>query len=159
MESNLMLSWRPIAGVAVAVPGTDLKDLRILHLPGDSRIAGGVLPEATLGKESGQIAERREIDARRAEPFHAGAGGRIEHPVRQHNDYARSCFKVNDAAIGALLAVLQVHPSPTQRMPRIVDFHFCPTMGRMNARLQSGAGIGASPAPTRVGAARRRSIR
>jgi hypothetical protein len=30
-------------------------------------------------------------------------------------------------------------------MPRIVDFHFCPTMGRMNARLLLGAETGHSP--------------
>jgi hypothetical protein len=128
----MMLSWRPTAGGAVGVPGADLGDLRILHLPGDSRIAGGVSPEATVGEESSQSAQRRDIDARRTNFLHAGAGGGIEHPVRQHDDHAGRRLNVNDAATGALLAVLLADPSPVQRMPTVVDLDFRPAMGRMN---------------------------
>jgi hypothetical protein len=128
----MMLSWRPTTGGAVGVPGADLADLRILHLPSDSRIAGGVSPEATLNEESRQIAQRRDIDARHANFIHAGAGGSIEHPVRQHHDHAGRRLDVNDAATGALLAVLLADPSPVQRMPAIVDLNFRPAMGRMN---------------------------
>ncbi len=40
---------------------------------------------------------------------------------------------MDDAAAGALLAVLRSYASAVERMPAVMNFNFSPDMGRMNA--------------------------
>jgi hypothetical protein len=40
---------------------------------------------------------------------------------------------MDDAAAGALFAVLRSNASAVERMPPVVNFDFLPDMGRMNA--------------------------
>jgi hypothetical protein len=40
---------------------------------------------------------------------------------------------MNDAAGGALFAVMGICPTTVERMPAIVNFNFTPDMGRMTA--------------------------
>jgi hypothetical protein len=64
-ESNTILSWcgaRDRAGVVEIGFG----ELRILLLLGDSGIAQGASPETTIDEEIAQIAQRGDIEVRRA---------------------------------------------------------------------------------------------
>ena len=130
MESNTMLSWRGTTDGA-GVVGTDFRELFILLLLGDSRIAKGASPKTALDEEPMQIAQSSDIGAGRAN-LHAGAGGRIQHPGRQHDDHARRRLDVDNPAGGALLTVLPPNTATVEGMPPVMDFDFLPDMGRMN---------------------------
>ena len=104
-----------------------------------------------------QFIQRRYRDPRCAE-CHSGAGGGIEHPCRHHDDHAGRHFDVNDLAAGAPLNILASNPPPIEGVPPVTNFNFLPDMGRMTARLPSGAGHGCSPAPIAVASAPRSSI-
>ena len=79
-----------------------------------------------------QIQQRTHRNERRAED-HAGADAGVEHPVRKYRYDARLNLDMNDAAAGALLAVMRSNSSPVERMPAVVNFNFLPDMGRMTA--------------------------
>ncbi len=79
--------------------------MRILLLLGDSGIALGASPETTIDEEIAQIAQRGDIDVRRAY-LHAGAGGRIQDPGCQHDDHARRGFNMCNPAARTQLAVM-----------------------------------------------------
>ena len=63
--------------------------------------------------------------------LHASAGGAVEHPSRQDDDYTGRNLDVDDITAGSSLAVLLPKPAPIQRVPAIEDFDFLPDMGRM----------------------------
>ena len=91
-----------------------------------------------------QLDQRCDIGARRAD-LHAGAGGRIQRPGRQHDDHGGSCLDVDHLAASALLTVLPSNAAPTEWMPRIMDIDFLPDMGRMNGKWPSGGATRYSP--------------
>lgn len=64
---------------------------------------------------------------------HAGADAGVEHPVRKYRYDARLDLNMDDAAAGALLAVMRSNSSTVKRMPAVVNFNFLPDMGRMSA--------------------------
>jgi hypothetical protein len=64
-ESNTILSWRGATDRAGVVE-IGFGELRILLLLGDSGIARGTSPETTIDEEIAQIAQRADIEARRA---------------------------------------------------------------------------------------------
>jgi hypothetical protein len=130
-ESNTMLRWRGTTN-GVGVVGTDFGELLIFLLLGDSRITKGASPKTALDEEPMQIAQSSDIGARRAN-LHAGAGGRIQHPGRQHDDHA-GCrrLEVDNPAAGALLTVLLPNTTTVEGMPTVMDLDFLPDMGRMN---------------------------
>ena len=129
-ESNAMLSWRGTTDGA-GVVGTDFGELIILLLLGDSEIAQGASPKTAFNEEPVQIAQSSDIGARRAN-FHAGAGGRIQHPGRQHDDHAGCRLDVDNPAAGTLLAALLPNTTTVEGMPKVMDLDFLPDMGRMN---------------------------
>ena len=142
-----MLSWRRAVG-----GGAGVGRLLILLLLDDGRIVQGASSESTLDQEPMQIIQRRYRDARCAE-CHSGAGGGIEHPCRHHDDHAGRHLDVNDLAAGAPLNILAPNPPPIEGVPPVTNFNFLPDMGRMTARLRSGAKPGCSRAPTAVASA------
>ncbi len=79
-----------------------------------------------------QIPKGIRRDERRAED-HTGADAGIEHPIRKYRYNARLNLDMNDAAAGALLAVMRANSSAVERMPTVVNFNFLPDMGRMSA--------------------------
>ena len=125
-----MLSWRGATDGA-GVVGTDFGELLILLLLDDARIAKGASSKTALDQQLMQIAQRSDIDARRAN-LHAGAGGRIQHPRRHHDDHAGRHLDVDNTTAGALLAVLPPNTATIEGMPTVMDFDFLPDMGRMN---------------------------
>jgi hypothetical protein len=134
-ESNTILSWcgaRDRAGVVEIGFG----ELRILLLQGDSGIALGASPETTIDEEIAQIAQRSDIDVRRA-CLHAGAGGRIQHPGCQHDDHARRGFNMCNPTARTQLAVMLTNAAAVKRMPMVVDLDFLSDMGRMNGRSRN----------------------
>jgi hypothetical protein len=64
---------------------------------------------------------------------HAGADAGVRHPVRNCRYDTRVGLNMNDAASGALLAIMRTYMSAVERMPAIVNFNFPPDMGRMTA--------------------------
>src|SRR5205814_3414752 len=80
-ESNAMLSWRG-ATDSTAVAG----EFFMLLLLDDGRIVPGASSETALDQQLMQLSQRRQLDARRTER-HSRAGGRVEHPCRDHDDY------------------------------------------------------------------------
>lgn len=64
---------------------------------------------------------------------HAGADAGVEHPVRKYRYDARLDLNMDDAAAGALLAVMRANSAAVERMPTVVNFNFLPDMGRMTA--------------------------
>ena len=91
--------------MGAGVVGTDFDGLLILLLLGDSEIAQGASPKTTFNEEAMQVDQRGDFGMRRTD-LHAGAGGRIQHPGRQHNDHTRRRLDVDNPATGALLTVL-----------------------------------------------------
>jgi hypothetical protein len=79
-----------------------------------------------------QIPQRIRRNDRRAED-HAGADACVEHPVRKHRYDARLDLNVDDAAGGALFAVMRANSATVERVPAVVNFNFLPDMGRMTA--------------------------
>jgi hypothetical protein len=154
-ESNMMLSWRGITAGARIV-GSGFGELLILLLHGDSKITKGASPETAFNEEMIQLDQRLDCDARRAD-LHAGAGGRIQHPGRQNNDYTGRRLNVNNPATGTLLTVLLSNTAPIQWMPAVMDLDLLPDMGRMNRRLPSVVATGSSPAQRRVANEQRQS--
>jgi len=142
-ESNTILSWRGARNRAGVVE-IGFGELRILLLLGDSGITLGASPETTIDEEVAQIAQRGDIDVWRAY-LHAGAGGGIQHPGRQHDDHARRGFNIGDPAARAQLTVMLANTAAIKRMPTIVDLNFLPDMGRMNGRLPWSARTGSRP--------------
>ena len=142
-----MLSWRGAAGSSAGVGR-----LLILLLLDDDRIVPGASSETALDQQLMQLNQRRYPDARRAEP-HSGAGDRIEHPCRHHDDYTGRYLDVNDVADGALLDILASDATPIECVPAIMDLDLLPDMGRMTGRLQSAVRIICSQAPTPAGGA------
>jgi len=137
-----MLSWRE-AGVGSNGVGRD----DIMLLLDDDRIVRGASSGTALDQQVMQIDQRRQRRARRANG-HAGAGDRIQHPGRHHNDNAGLRLDVDELAAGAPFAVLQPNPAPIERMPAVVDLDLRLDMGRTTQRLPSGAATGPSPAAT-----------
>lgn len=58
-----------------------------------------------------QLDQRGDLRARRAD-LHAGAGSRIQHPGRQHDDHARRRLDVDNPAVGALLTLFLSNTEP-----------------------------------------------
>ena len=79
-----------------------------------------------------QIPQGIRRDERRAED-HARADAGVKHPIRKYRYNARLNLDMNDAAAGALLAVMRANSSAVERMPAVVNFNFLPDMGRMTA--------------------------
>ena len=79
-----------------------------------------------------QIPQGIYRDQRRAED-HAGADAAVEHPGWKHRYDARLDLDMDDAAAGALLAVMRSNSSTVERMPAVMNFNFLPDMGRMTA--------------------------
>jgi hypothetical protein len=94
-----MLSWRGAAG-GRAGGGKRL----ILFLLDDDRIVQGASPETALDQQVMQFDQARHCHARRAEP-HPGAGGRIQHPCRHHDDHAGRDLDVNNVTAGPPLGI------------------------------------------------------
>ena len=136
-----MLSWRGAAGSNAGVGR-----LLILLPLDDGRIVPGASSETALNQQVMQLNQRRYRDARRAEP-HSGAGDRIKHPCRHHDDYAGRYLDVNNLAADAPLNILASNATPIECVPAIMDLDLLPDMGRMTGRLPSAAARGCSPAP------------
>jgi len=79
-----------------------------------------------------QVTQGVYRDSRHAER-HPGTDAGVQHPVRQCCYDTRLDLNMNDAAGGALLAVVGICAPPVKRMPAIVNFDFSPDMGRMTA--------------------------
>lgn len=79
-----------------------------------------------------QVTQGIYRDSRRPQR-HASADTRIQHPIGQCRYDARLDLNMNDAATGALLAVMSVCTSAVEGMPAIVNRNFAPDMGRMTA--------------------------
>lgn len=79
-----------------------------------------------------QLTQGARRDARSSE-LHCGADAGIEHPLRQHRDYAGFNLNVNDPTASALFAVESPYGPTVEGMPRVVDFNVSPDMGRMTA--------------------------
>jgi hypothetical protein len=135
-----MLSWRGAADGNVGVGG-----LLILPLLDDVRIVQGALSEAALDQQAMQLIQRRYRHPRLAER-HSGAGERIQDPRRGHNDHPGCRLEVNNRPGLALLAPLAADTATIERVPAIPDLDLLLDMGRMTARLPSGARIVCSPA-------------
>lgn len=148
-----MLSWR---GAGVGSNGVGRDDIMLLL--DDDRIVRGASSGTALDQQAMQIDQRRQRRARRANG-HAGAGDRIQHPGRHHNDNAGLRLDVDELAAGAPFAVVPPNPAPMERMPAVVDLDLRLDMGRMTQRLPSAAGTGPSPAPTPAVTAPRRCTR
>ena len=67
----------------------------------------------------------------RVTQFHACAGGTVQHPSRQDDNYTGTNLDMDDIAAGSSLAVLLAKSAPVQWMPAVEDFDFLPDMGRM----------------------------
>ncbi|MBK8209248.1 MAG: hypothetical protein IPK78_04085 [Rhodospirillales bacterium] len=93
--------------------------------------------------------------ARRSEP-HPGAGGRIQHPCRHHDDHARRNLDVYDITADPPLGVLAPKAATMECVPAVTNFDFLPDMGRMTPRLPSADATGPSPARMRAAGVRRR---
>ena len=104
----------------------------MLLLLDDGRIVPGASSETALDQQLMQLSQRRYGHARRAER-HSGAGGRIEHPCRHHDDHAGRHLDMNDIAAGAPLDILASNAPPIERVPSVTDLNFLPDMGRMTA--------------------------
>jgi hypothetical protein len=128
-ESNAMLSWR---GAADSTAGAEFFMLLLLD---DGRIVPGASSETALDQQLMQLSQCRQLDARRAER-HSGAGGRVEHPCRDHDDYAGRYFDMNDIAAGAPLDILAAKAAPIECVPAIMELDLLPDMGRITGRLQ-----------------------
>ena len=94
-------------------------------------IRRGASPETEGGQQMMQVGQRRDCRPRRAEP-QPRAGGRIEHPARDHGDDARSDFDVGDLAVRPPLAVVPPQAAAVQRVPAVMDDDLSPDMGRMS---------------------------
>jgi hypothetical protein len=79
-----------------------------------------------------QVTQGIYRDSRRPER-HASADAGIQHPIWQCRYDTRLDLNMNDAASGALLAVMRIRTSAVERMPAIVNRNFAPDMGRMTA--------------------------
>jgi len=69
--------------------------------------------------------------------LHACAGGTVQHPSRQDDNYTGGNLDVDDITAGSSLAVLLPKPAPIQWVPTIEDFDFLPDMGRMTPRCRA----------------------
>jgi len=67
----------------------------------------------------------------RVTQLHACAGGTVQHPARQDDDYTDTNLDMDDITAGSSLAVLLAKSAPVQRMPAVEDLDFLPDMGRM----------------------------
>jgi hypothetical protein len=121
----------------------------MLLLLDDDGIVPGASSETAFCQQLMQLSQRRYREARLTQ-LHSGAGGRIQHPCRHHDDHAGRHLDVNDLTASAPLDVLVPNATPIQRMPAIGDFDFLPDMGRMTARLPSAARIISLPGPMPV---------
>src|SRR6202034_909857 len=92
--------------------------------------------KAEVDEESAQVLECRAVYPRRAER-RVGAGRRIQHPARHHDDHAGSRFDETQARPGPDLAVMQPQAPAVQRGPAIMNLDFNPDTGRMNGRWLS----------------------
>jgi hypothetical protein len=79
-----------------------------------------------------QIPQRIRRNDRCAK-VHAGADAGVEHPDRKYRYDTRRELNMDDAAAGALLAVMRTNSSAVERMPAVVNLNFLPDMGRMTA--------------------------
>ena len=139
-----MLSWCGAADGSAGVGG-----LLISLLLDDGRIVQAASSETALDQQPMQIAQRRYRHARHPE-IHPGAGGGIQHPCRHDDDHAGRDLDVNEFTAGPPLGILAPNTAPIERVPAVTNFDFLPDMGRMTARLRSGAAIGCSPVPMPV---------
>ena len=144
-ESNGMLNWR---GAANGSAGVDRRLISLLL--DDGRFVQAASSETALDQQVMQLDQARYRHPRRPEP-HPSAGGWIQHPCRHHDDHAGRHLDVNDITAGPPLGILAPHTAPIECVPAVTNFDFLPDMGRMTARLLSGAGIGCSPVPMPAG--------
>jgi hypothetical protein len=122
-----MLSWRCIADAS-----TETGKFLTSHLLGDSRIAPEASSKTALGQQLVQLDERRYRDTWCAD-LHPCACDRIQHPGRDDDDHAGRRLEMDDAARTALLAVISPDPTPTKRVPAIMDLDLLTDMGRMTS--------------------------
>jgi hypothetical protein len=64
---------------------------------------------------------------------HAGTDAGVEHPVRQYGYDPGLDLDMDDAAAGALFAVMRPSATAVERMPAVVNLNFLADMGRMIA--------------------------
>jgi hypothetical protein len=142
-----MLSWR---GGVVGSDAIGRGDIMLLQ--DDDRIVRGASPGTALSQQVMEIDQRGHRHARRADG-HSGAGDRIQHPGRHHDDDAGLRLDVNTRAASAAFAVVPPNPTPMERMPAVMDLDLRPDMGRMTPRLPSAARRGSSLVPTAAASA------
>lgn len=121
-----MLSWRG------AVKGNSGCDLVILLLQDDEGIVLRASAKTGLDEHMMQISQGRDGNTRRTH-LHARAGNRIQHPGRNHYDYAGRDLDMNHLALGTPLPILAPYSAAIQRVPPIEDLNIRPDMGRMTA--------------------------
>jgi len=102
-----MTSWRGTSGLGFASIISCRRFIRLLL--GDSDFAGGASPKAAINEEPAQVLERRAINLRRAER-RGGAGRRIQHPARHHDDHAGARFDKAQPRAVPDLAVIIMQP-------------------------------------------------
>ena len=107
----------------------------------------GDQPRFASDQQLMQCAERRQRDLRGTD-LEPRAIDYIELPCRQNRHDARRQLHVHELTRSAPLDLNATRALPIKRMPAIVDDDILPDMGRMSARLRSGAKIISSPAPT-----------
>jgi hypothetical protein len=139
-----MLSWCGAFGAGDAGSiRSDLGGRVILLLAIGVKNTAGASPKSVLRQQLMQIAQSAHRCAGSAQ-FHACAGGSVEHPRRNNQDYARSDFDVNHVTCRSLFAVLPSKSTTIERMPAVEDLYLLPDMGRMSPRLHLGARTGSS---------------
>jgi hypothetical protein len=79
-----------------------------------------------------QVDQRCHRNTRNAQ-LHAGAGSRIQHPCRHHDDHTGRYLEMNNLAAGAPLSILPPNAAAIECVPSVTNFDFLPDMGRMTA--------------------------
>ena len=99
-------------------------------LPGKIRSLPKVLCNAGVDQQSSEFRQCGERDLRLTQ-FHPCAGHLIEHPARDQCDLTRRCFDTNRLTGGALFNLNHANRESVKVVPRIMDRHDLPDMGRM----------------------------
>lgn len=102
-------------------------------------------PMAVLDEQSMQLGKSRRRRAWRTQS-EGSAGGLVQHPGSDCDDYAVAHLHVYELAVGAALAIYAAQAVAVQRVPAVEDLNFLPDMGRMNRNWRSEGRIGCSRA-------------
>jgi hypothetical protein len=103
-----MLSWRGAANGSAGVGR-----LLISLLLDDGRIVQAASSETALDQQVMQLNQPRYRHARRPEPC-PGAGGRIQHPCRHHDDHTGRDLDMNDITASPPLGILVPNTAPIE---------------------------------------------